>query len=84
MIRASLRNPHAVVVLALGILVIGLTSVVQLPTDILPTFKTPAVQILTARPGSAGPDTGSQRRRHGRRGVRQSPVLAPPTDPRPH
>ncbi len=51
MVRASLRNPHAVVVLALGILVIGLTSVGQLPTDILPTFKTPAVQILTFYPG---------------------------------
>jgi len=51
MIRASLRNPHAVVVLALGILVIGLTSVARLPTDILPTFKTPAVQILTFYPG---------------------------------
>src|SRR5574341_509895 len=51
MIRASLRNPHAVVVLALGILVIGLTAVVRLPTDILPRFKTPAVQVLTFYPG---------------------------------
>jgi len=32
-------------------LVIGLTAVVQLPTDILPTFKTPAVQVLTFYPG---------------------------------
>jgi multidrug efflux pump subunit AcrB len=51
MIRASLRNPHAVVVLALGILVIGSTAAVRLPTDILPTFKTPAVQVLTFYPG---------------------------------
>jgi multidrug efflux pump subunit AcrB len=51
MIRASLRNPHAVVVLALAILVVGLTAVVRLPTDILPTFKTPAVQVLTFYPG---------------------------------
>lgn len=51
MIRASLRNPHAVVVLALAILVIGATAVVRLPTDILPTFKTPAVQVLTFYPG---------------------------------
>src|SRR5574341_367940 len=51
MIRASLRNPHAVVVLALGILVIGVTAMARLPTDILPNFKTPAVQVLTFYPG---------------------------------
>jgi multidrug efflux pump subunit AcrB len=51
MVRASLRNPHAVIVLALAILVVGLTAVVRLPTDILPTFRTPAVQVLTFYPG---------------------------------
>jgi multidrug efflux pump subunit AcrB len=51
MVKAALKNPHAVVVLALAILVIGLTAVTRLPTDILPTFKTPAVQILTFYPG---------------------------------
>src|SRR5213594_506489 len=51
MVKASLRNPYAVAVLALAILVIGLTAVLRLPTDILPTFKTPAVQILTFYPG---------------------------------
>jgi multidrug efflux pump subunit AcrB len=51
MTRASLRNPHAVIVLALAILVIGVTAAVRLPTDILPTFKTPAVQVLTFYPG---------------------------------
>ncbi|HKC82979.1 MAG TPA: efflux RND transporter permease subunit, partial [bacterium] len=30
---------------------IGATAVVRLPTDILPTFKTPAVQVLTFYPG---------------------------------
>ena len=40
MVKAALRNPHAVIVLALAILVIGLTAIVKLPTDILPTFKT--------------------------------------------
>src|SRR5216684_1523412 len=47
MVKAALRNPHAVIVLALAILVIGLTAISKLPTDILPTFKTPAVQIVT-------------------------------------
>ncbi|MEW6307189.1 MAG: efflux RND transporter permease subunit, partial [Verrucomicrobiota bacterium] len=51
MIKASLKNPYAVVVLALAILVIGITALTRLPTDILPTFKTPAVQILTFYPG---------------------------------
>ena len=49
MVRAALKNPHAVIVLALAILVIGLTAIAKLPTDILPTFKTPAVQIVSAR-----------------------------------
>src|SRR5205807_5233375 len=51
MVKAALKNPHAVIVLALAILVIGLTAISKLPTDILPTFKTPAVQILTFYPG---------------------------------
>src|SRR5213594_4420855 len=51
MVKAALKNPHAVIVLALAILVIGLTAIAKLPTDILPTFKTPAVQIVTFYPG---------------------------------
>src|SRR6266446_5746728 len=51
MVRAALKNPHAVIVLALAILVVGLTAIFKLPTDILPTFRTPAVQIVTFYPG---------------------------------
>src|SRR5713101_4834168 len=51
MVKVALKNPHAVIVLALAILVIGLTTIFKLPTDILPTFKTPAVQIVTFYPG---------------------------------
>jgi len=51
MVKAALKNPYAVIVLALTILVIGLMAIFQLPTDILPTFKTPAVQIVTFYPG---------------------------------
>src|SRR6266436_4024876 len=51
MVKAALKNPHAVIVLALAILVIGITAIIRLPTDILPTFKTPAVQVLTLYPG---------------------------------
>ncbi|MBI3911280.1 MAG: efflux RND transporter permease subunit [Armatimonadetes bacterium] len=51
LVRFALRNPHAVVVMALTILLIGVTSFIRTPADILPTFKTPAVQILTLYPG---------------------------------
>lgn len=51
MIRAALRNPYLVIVCILSILLLGLTVVVRMPTDILPIFKTPAVQILTLYPG---------------------------------
>ena len=43
MVKAALKNPYAVVVMALAILVIGVTAITHIPTDILPTFKTPAV-----------------------------------------
>jgi CzcA family heavy metal efflux pump len=51
MVKAALKNPYAVVVMALAILVIGITAITKIPTDILPTFKTPAVQVLTLYPG---------------------------------
>ena len=51
MVKSALKNPYAVVVMALAILVIGLTAITHIPTDILPTFKTPAVQVLTLYPG---------------------------------
>ncbi len=51
MVRTALRNPHVVVVLVLGILLLGVTVLFRLPADILPIFKTPAVQVLTLYPG---------------------------------
>lgn len=51
MIKAALKNPHLVVVLALAVLVVGLTSLFKLPADLLPIFKTSAVQIVTFYPG---------------------------------
>jgi multidrug efflux pump subunit AcrB len=47
LIRASLKNPHAVTVMALAILVVGVLTLVSISVDILPVFKSPAVQILT-------------------------------------
>lgn len=47
LIRASLKNPYAVTVLVLTIVVFGVLAVRMIPVDILPAFKSPAVQVLT-------------------------------------
>lgn len=51
MVAGSLRNPYAVIVGALTVLLLGIVALTRIPTDILPLFKTPAVQILTLYPG---------------------------------
>ncbi|HEY3242259.1 MAG TPA: efflux RND transporter permease subunit [Phycisphaerae bacterium] len=51
LVRAALRNPYLIVVLALAVVIVGITAATRIPTDILPLFKTPAVQILTFYPG---------------------------------
>src|SRR5262249_52374126 len=47
LVKASLQNPYAVSVLAFLILVLGLVSLANIPVDILPVFKAPAVQVMT-------------------------------------
>jgi multidrug efflux pump subunit AcrB len=47
LIRASLNNPHAVIVFSLTVLVLGGLTLRRIPIDILPVFKSPAVQVLT-------------------------------------
>src|ERR1019366_404668 len=47
LIRASLANPHAVIVMSLTIAILGVLSLRSIPIDILPVFHSPAVQILT-------------------------------------
>ncbi|MBI5060583.1 efflux RND transporter permease subunit [candidate division KSB1 bacterium] len=51
MVKFALRNPYIVFVAALAIVVIGMTSYTKIPADLLPIFKTPAVQIVTFYPG---------------------------------
>jgi multidrug efflux pump subunit AcrB len=46
LIRASLKNPIAVTVMMLAIVVLGGLSAVSIPIDILPVFRSPAVQTL--------------------------------------
>ncbi len=47
LIRASLGNPHAVTVMSLTLIILGALSLTMIPIDILPVFKSPAVQTLT-------------------------------------
>src|SRR5580765_1579280 len=47
LIRASLNNHYAVTVLVLTIIVVGILAVAAILIDILPPFKSPAVQVLT-------------------------------------
>ena len=51
MTRTALRNPYLVVVAALALVVVGGAVLARIPVDILPVFRTPAVQILTLYPG---------------------------------
>src|SRR4051794_16902652 len=47
LIRASLKNPYAVTVMSLTIVILGGLALMSIPIDILPVFKAPAVQTLT-------------------------------------
>jgi multidrug efflux pump subunit AcrB len=46
-VKAALKNPYAVAVLAFMIMVVGVVAVIHIPVDILPVFKAPAVQVMT-------------------------------------
>ena len=47
LIRASLRNPIAVTVMTLTLGLLGGLAATVIPVDILPVFRSPAVQALT-------------------------------------
>lgn len=51
MIRAALKSPYLIIVSVLMVAVVGVVSVARIPADLLPTFKTSAVQIVTFYPG---------------------------------
>src|SRR5262245_1598221 len=51
LVRVSIFNPYLVIVLCLFIVVIGYVCLSRIPVDILPSCKTPAVQVLTLYPG---------------------------------
>lgn len=47
LVRFALNNRHAVSVLAIAIVVLGLVATWSIPVDILPIFRAPAVQVMT-------------------------------------
>jgi multidrug efflux pump subunit AcrB len=47
LVRAALSNFHAVVVAMMLIVVLGTVALMGIAVDILPSFKAPAVQVLT-------------------------------------
>lgn len=51
MIRGALKQPYLVIVGVLVTLVVGVVSYRELAADLLPTFDTPAVQVVTFYPG---------------------------------
>jgi multidrug efflux pump subunit AcrB len=53
LIRFSLGNPRAITVLMLTIVLCGCVSLVMIPADILPVYRSPAVQVLTFYDGMA-------------------------------
>lgn len=51
MLQLAFRNKYLIIVLSLLIAVISIVAIQRLPVDILPNYKTSAVQVLTLYPG---------------------------------
>lgn len=52
---AALKSPYTVIVAALMLAAIGVFALPRMATDLLPQFRTPAVQVLTLYPGMPAP-----------------------------
>src|SRR5438874_13482887 len=72
-VKAALKNPYAVVVFALMILVLGALAIYSIPVDILPAFKAPAVQVLTYYKGMPASSIEKSITNRVERWVNQSP-----------
>jgi len=51
LVQLSLKAPHLMIVLAVALSILGAIAYFMIPKDLLPTFKMPAVQVLTLYPG---------------------------------
>lgn len=76
LIRASLGNPYMVGALVFIVIALGTVALINIPIDILPAFKTPAVQVLTFFRGM--PASGMEKTITGRieRWVNQAPGVS--------
>jgi multidrug efflux pump subunit AcrB len=72
LIRFALANPRAVTVLALTVLAVGMVALAVIPADILPMYRSPAVQALTFYNGMAATNVESAITARVERGVGQS------------
>src|ERR1700679_1070582 len=51
MVRFALKTPYTILVAALMMLIVGIFSMLKMPLDILPTFRLPAVMVVTTYTG---------------------------------
>src|SRR6185312_13340954 len=51
MVQFAFKNKHFIIVVALLVAILGMVSVGRLPVDILPVFKSPAIEIITTYNG---------------------------------
>jgi CzcA family heavy metal efflux pump len=54
--RLALKNPILILMVSLGLLVLGLTSLSKLPVDLFPAISPPLVQVATFYPGASPQD----------------------------
>ncbi len=76
LIRFSLGNPRATTVLTLTIVLFGAVALALIPADILPVYKSPAVQVLTFYNGMAATTVESSITARMERGTGQSAGMA--------
>lgn len=60
MVELSVRNPYAVAVACIFLVLAGLVAVRQLPLQLRPTVEPPEIQVATNYPGSAPPEVEDQ------------------------
>lgn len=51
LVEFSSKNPHFTIVIMVALCILGIIAYLLIPKDLLPTFKIPAVQVLTLYPG---------------------------------
>ena len=76
LIRFSLSNPRAVTVLVLTVLIGGAVCLAVIPADILPVYRSPAVQVLTFYNGMAATSVESGITARMERGTGQAAGIA--------